>query len=393
MTKQRLEWLDALRGFTMFMVVTNHIYGFGFDTNTKYSMFMSVCLLFRMPLFFFISGFLAYKASFSWNMRDTSQLIAKKLRVQIVPTVVFMTAYVALTAKHFWERMEYAWSSPTKGGYWFTMVLLEMFLVYYAVCWIGNRLSPRTTPPPMDSPLALPNAEGATTNDSCKADACAEHSTGKAGRGSSKGEATLLIILWLISLFAYATLYMPKWFTWYKGEFWKVTSITELARFFHFFLLGNLVHRYWAQVQKLFDSKWFFPLLIAIAFIGTSDYLKWHNLRMQWANLPRTLAMYSLVMIIVAFFRNYSSWFTKETRIGYTLQYIGVRTLDIYLIHYFFIPKLPDVGVWFKAHPENFILEGTAAMAVALLVTAFSILTSHVLRVSPFLKKWLFGRE
>ncbi len=384
MTKQRLEWLDALRGFTMFMVVTNHIYGFGFDTNTKYSMFMSVCLLFRMPLFFFISGFLAYKASFSWNMRDTSQLIAKKLRVQIVPTVVFMTAYVALTAKHFWERMEYAWSSPTKGGYWFTMVLLEMFLVYYAVCWVGKSLTP------------VPSPKGDESINSQDLSLSEQPVPSKVSTPLSRGiggEATLLIILWLISLFAYATLYMPKWFTWYKGEFWKVTSITELARFFHFFLLGNLVHRYWAQVQKLFDSKWFFPLLIAIAFIGTGDYLKWHNLRMQWANLPRTLAMYSLVMIIVAFFRNYSSWFTKETRIGYTLQYIGVRTLDIYLIHYFFIPKLPDVGVWFKAHPENFILEGTAAMAVALLVTAFSILTSHVLRVSPFLKKWLFGRE
>lgn len=384
MTKQRLEWLDALRGFTMFMVVTNHIYGFGFDTNTKYSMFMSVCLLFRMPLFFFISGFLAYKASFSWNMRDTSQLIAKKLRVQIVPTVVFMTAYVALTAKHFWERMEYAWSSPTKGGYWFTMVLLEMFLVYYAVCWVGKSLTP------------VPSPKGDESINSQDLSLSEQPVPSKVSTPLSRGiggEATLLIILWLISLFAYATLYMPKWFTWYKGEFWKVTSITELARFFHFFLLGNLVHRYWAQVQKLFDSKWFFPLLIAIAFIGTGDYLKWHNLRMQWANLPRTLAMYSLVMIIVAFFRNYSSWFTKETRIGYALQYIGVRTLDIYLIHYFFIPKLPDVGVWFKAHPENFILEGTAAMAVALLVTAFSILTSHVLRVSPFLKKWLFGRE
>jgi fucose 4-O-acetylase-like acetyltransferase len=384
MQKQRLEWLDALRGFTMFMVVTNHIYGFGFDTNTKYSMFMSVCLLFRMPLFFFISGFLAYKASFSWNMRDTSQLIAKKLRVQIVPTVVFMTAYVALTAKHFWERMEYAWSSPTKGGYWFTMVLLEMFLVYYAVCWVGKSLTP------------VPSPKGDESINSQDLSLSEQPAPSKVSTPLTRGiggEATLLIILWLISLFAYATLYMPKWFTWYKGEFWKVTSITELARFFHFFLLGNLVHRYWAQVQKLFDSKWFFPLLIAIAFIGTGDYLKWHHLRMQWANLPRTLAMYSLVMIIVAFFRNYSSWFTKETRIGYTLQYIGVRTLDIYLIHYFFIPKLPDVGVWFKAHPENFILEGTAAMAVALLVTAFSILTSHVLRVSPFLKKWLFGRE
>ena len=387
MTKQRLEWLDALRGFTMFMVVTNHIYGFGFDTNTKYSMFMSVCLLFRMPLFFFISGFLAYKASFSWNMRDTSQLIAKKLRVQIVPTVVFMTAYVALTAKHFWERMEYAWTSPTKGGYWFTMVLLEMFLVYYAVCWVGNRLSPAASPKG-DGSMNPQNLKS-LSEQPVHSNVSTPPSRGK-GIG---GEATLLIILWLISLFAYATLYMPKWFTWYKGEFWKVTSITELARFFHFFLLGNLVHRYWAQVQKLFDSKWFFPLLIAIAFLGAGDYLKWHNLRMHWANLPRTLAMYSLVMIIVAFFRNYSSWFTKETRIGYTLQYIGVRTLDIYLIHYFFIPKLPEVGVWFKAHPQNFVLEGTAAMAVALLVTAFSILTSHVLRVSPFLKKWLFGRE
>ena len=373
MTKQRLEWLDALRGFTMLMVVTNHVYGFGFDTNTKYSMFMSVCLLFRMPLFFFISGFLAYKASFSWNWRDTSQLIAKKLRVQIVPTVVFMTAYVAIVAKDFWARMEYAWTSPTKGGYWFTMVLLEMFLVYYAVCWIASSAPSR------------PPRGGANISSGELSETIAPPRGGR--------EGALLFILWALSLFAYATLYMPKWFTWYKGDFWKVTSITELARYFHFFLLGNLVHRYWPQVQRLFDSRWFFPLLIAIAFLGAGDYLKWHNLRMQWANLPRTLAMYSLVMIIVAFFRNYSSWFTKETRLGSALQFIGVRTLDIYLIHYFFIPKLPDVGVWFRAHPENFVLEGTAAMAVALLVVAFSVLTSHVLRVSPFLKKWLFGRE
>lgn len=355
MNKPRLEWLDALRGFTMLMVVTNHIYGFGFDTNTKYSMFMSLCLLFRMPLFFFISGFLAYKASFSWSLRDTGQLIAKKLRVQIVPTVVFMTAYIAIVAKHFWPKMEEAWMSPTKGGYWFTIVLLEMFLVYYAVCGLASLVTRK------HSSFSFINCS--------------------------------LFILWALFLFAYATLYMPSWFSWYRDDFWKMTSITELARNFHFFLLGNLVHRYWSQVQRLFDSKWFFPLLIAIAFLGAGDYLKWHNLRLQWANLPRTLSMYALVLIIVAFFRHYASWFTKDTRIGNALQYIGVRTLDIYLIHYFFIPKLPDVGVWFKAHPQNFVLEGTTAIAIALLVVAFSLLTSHVLRVSPFLKKWLFGRE
>ncbi len=390
MTKQRLEWLDALRGFTMLMVVTNHVYGFGFDTNTKYSMFMSLCLLFRMPLFFFISGFLAYKATFSWNLRDTTDLIAKKLRVQIVPTVVFMTAEIALTAEVFWNKMEYAWTSPTKGGYWFTLVLLEMFLVYYAVCWLAAPRKPQATQTPSPLPQGedghLSSKEGNMQNIPSSPERGAE-------RGSVGIEEGVFFTLWALSLFAYATLYMPKWFSWHKDAFWQATSITELARYFHFFLLGNLVHRFWPQVKRLLDSRWFFPLLIAIAFLGAGDYLKWHNLRMHWANLPRTMAMYALVMIIVAFFRNYSSWFTRDTRLGSALQYIGVRTLDIYLIHYFFLPKLPDVGLWFKAHPNNFILEGTAALIIALLVIAFSILTSHVLRVSPLLKKWLFGRQ
>ena len=374
--KPRLQWLDALRGFTMLLVVVNHTYGFGFDTNTKYSMFMSLCLLFRMPLFFFISGFLAYKASFSWNRHDTTSLVVRKLRVQIVPTLVFMTAEIALLYKHFWQRMGEAWESPTKGGYWFTLVLLQMLLLYYAVCWIAHKFESPTPPVGRESCQAN---EGISDND----------------RGNKVLSPTewFLLLLWLLSIFAYATLYMPRWFTWRTEEFFRYTSLTELARYFQFFLLGNFCHRYWSHVCRLFDSKWFFPFLVVVAFLGAGDYLKWHNLRMEWANLPRTLAMYAFVLIIVAFFRHYQQWFSKETRIGSSLQYIGVRTLDIYLIHYFFIPKLPDVGVWFKAHPQNFILEGSAALALALLVVAFSLLTSHVLRVSPFLKKWLFGRE
>ena len=360
---KRLEWLDALRGFTMFLVVANHTYGFGFDTNTKYSMFMSLCLLFRMPLFFFISGFLAYKASFSWNLRDTGSLVAKKLRVQIIPTLVFMTAEIALMAKNFWDRMGEAWESPTKGGYWFTMVLLLMFLIYYTFCFATRKLTGLT--------MGASEEEMASRR---------------------RIEAAVLIILWAVAVFAYATLYM-RWFSWRKEPFFRYSSLTEVARYFQFFLLGNLVHRFWPQMQRLFDTRWFFPLLVVIAFLGAGDYLKWHNLRMEWANLPRTLSMYAFVLMIVAFFRHYEDWFTQQTRIGRTLQYIGVRTLDIYLIHYFFIPKLPDIGVWFKAHPTNFVLEGTTAIILATLVISFSLLTSHVLRVSPFLKKWLFGRD
>ncbi|MCR5179660.1 MAG: acyltransferase family protein [Bacteroidaceae bacterium] len=355
--KQRLEWLDALRGFTMLMVVTNHIYSTGFEMNPKYSMFMSLCVLFRMPLFFFISGFLAYKASFSWNWRDTTSLISKKLQVQVIPTLVIMTAFIALTAKDFWGDMTYAWHSPTKSGYWFTLVLLQMFLIYYAICSVASWVERR---------FKLEN----------------RHFTD-----------ILLVFFLVISVAAYSTLYMPSWFSWHKEDFWRTTSITELVRNFQFFLLGNLVHRHWQRMQQLFDTSWLFPILVLVAFLGAGDYLKWHLLRLQWANLPRTLAMYALVLMCVAFFRYYQAWFTQEKRVGRFLQFIGVRTLDIYLLHYFFIPKIPELGVWFKDHPHNFMLEGVVAMFVALFAVAFAVLTSHVLRVSPFLKKWLFGRE
>lgn len=349
--KQRLEWLDALRGFTMLMVVANHVFAFSFSLNPKYSMFMSVCLLLRMPLFFFISGFLAYKACFGWSGTETWGLVQKKLRVQLVPTLVFMTAFEALLRKPFWSSLAAAWQEPTKGGYWFTLVLLQMLLAYYAICFIAHRVVQER-----------------------------------------RTMSCLLLGVWALAFFGYATLYMPKWFHWQKDVFWQATSLTEFVRYFHCFLLGNLCHRHWSRLCRWLDTPGLPVVLLAVAFVGAADYLNWHNLRLHWANVPRTAAMYSLVLLCVAFFRHYAAWFTQDKRAGRVLQHIGVRTLDVYLIHYFFLPHIACVGAWFKANPGNFVLEGTAATAVALLVVAFSLLTSQVLRVSPFLRKWLFGR-
>ena len=47
---------------------------------------------------------------------------------------------------------------------------------------------------------------------------------------------------------------------------------------------------------------------------------------------------------------------------------------------------------WLKAHPTSFVLDGTISLAITVAVMAFTLLASHVLRVSPFIKKWLFGR-
>jgi surface polysaccharide O-acyltransferase-like enzyme len=93
------------------------------------------------------------------------------------------------------------------------------------------------------------------------------------------------------------------------------------------------------------------------------------------------------------YFRHYHQYFTQRTVVGRSFQYIGRRTLDIYLIHYLFMPNLPTLGSFFSQYRHNFILDTTVSVFLALLVIGFSVITSNILRVSPFLKKWLFGRS
>ena len=138
--KPRLEWLDALRGFTMILVVANHVSQMGFEQNWKWSSSLPFLLLFRMPLFFFVSGFLAYKAAQVWDANNLGQLLVKKLKVQIIPTACFFFLFCAMMSPNFVEAVVTNFHSATKGGYWFTIALLWMFVIYYLFAYVESKL-------------------------------------------------------------------------------------------------------------------------------------------------------------------------------------------------------------------------------------------------------------
>ncbi len=350
--KSRMEWLDAMRGFTMILVVAYHVSTNGFGELEKGSMALPLLVLFRMPLFFFISGFLAYKPDFNWTTGRLGMMVWKKVKIQVIPTIVFLFIAIIVRQKTMAQGWEYAMISPTKAGYWFTLSLLQMFVIYYLFSFIEAKFK--------------------------------------------KKSWVSIAILWFISLAVYATLYMPSWFTYPKANenHWlNITCFIQTMRYFHFFLFGNIVHRYWNSWQKLFDSKWFFPLIVVIVVFCCADIFKWHNLKFQWTNLPRTTAMYILLTIVFVSFRYYKDNFTKQHWIGRFLQYIGVRTLDIYLLHFILLPNLRMVGDFINVNNKNFVIDITESVAVALLVIGFCCLISSVLRVSPIFKKYLFGRK
>ena len=353
MTK-RLEWLDAMRGLTMILVVAYHVAQMSFGVNERTSTSLPFLVLFRMPLFFFVSGFLAYKANFEWTWLNALRLTWKKTKIQVLPTVVFMCVFIILRRPEFWASFEYCMKSPTKGGYWFTWVLLHMFVIYYIACLLQQWISSKWL--------------------------------------NGKYPHSVIWGLFGVSLIVYETLYLPD-VTFHKDLFFRYSSLTKTMNFLPFFLFGNLVHRYWEQAQKVADSSWFYPILTLVAFVACADIFRWHFLRFEWTNLSRTVAMFSLLTMVVVFFRNYGEWFTHDKPIGRWLQYIGVRTLDIYLLHYILLPKIPEVGKWLNAHHPNFVVEVTVTFVSALVVIAFCLLVSQVLRVSPLFRQYLFGRK
>lgn len=56
MIKLRINYIDALRGFTMILVVVGHVIGRSLGLGGYDSVISSIILTFRMPMFFFISG-------------------------------------------------------------------------------------------------------------------------------------------------------------------------------------------------------------------------------------------------------------------------------------------------------------------------------------------------
>lgn len=336
----RIEYIDALRGLTMILVVFNHVATFVWDLMCPGIPSVHIYLSqIRMPMFFFISGFVLYKTETVWNLSHVGQFLRKKFMVQIIPTIVFLTLFV-----HVMDlNMETTLLSYAKDGYWFTYILFQYFL-FYALAQLCFK---RYANPIMvvAGILLLPIYHQPLTN--------------------------------LIPL--------PETV---KG----LLSIT----YWHYFLyivLGSLVRKHFQQVEQWLDSRWLLPICIAAYFLLNiyRDVLPGHGHGLIGSFLIGLVLTFTGLTVLFAFFRTNQSHFTKDKVLGRSLQYVGRRTLDVYLLHYFFLPRqLGAVIPAFKEHPMP-VIEAACSLVIALMIVACCLLVSNIIRLSPLLAHYLFG--
>lgn len=219
MTK-RIEYIDAMRGFTMILVVVAHVifYSYHGIDGFNWGRFFKI---FRMPLFFFISGFIMYKASRIWNGEVTLDFLKKKFKVQIIPTVVFFSIFAFL----YHLNLENAIIHKAKGGYWFTLTLFVYFFIFSTISMLCTRL------------------------------------WGKNGGGRS----FIILLILSVGFIFFDTKYVDK----FAAEH-HIALICNIAqwRYFIFFVIGVLTRCYFDKITKMLDNPHFMAIIIT-AFVGS----------------------------------------------------------------------------------------------------------------------------
>lgn len=329
---KRIEYIDALRGFTMFLVVFQHIASFCWQIDGKGISIHDYMMQIRMPMFFFISGFVLYKSSVVWDLKQVISFFRKKIPVQLISPLIFFLLYLYINQFSFVDSI----IKNYKHGYWFTFVLFE-FYCFYAIIRFFFR---------------------------------------------SKYSWILLLclggLLYLPYIYDYISI--PK----------NIKGFLSIVhwKLFLFFVLGTIVKEHFQQVEKLLDSKWFLPICISIYILGNGFY---DLIPIYKIPFDLTLTLSGLV-VLFSFFRINQKSLSKETIAGRTLQYIGRHTLDIYLIHFFLIPKQLSFITVFSDHPMP-IIEATVSFIIASLIIAGCLLIGNIIRLSPFLAHWVFGAK
>ena len=333
---KRIEYIDALRGFTMILVVFLHVPSYCLHLAGTDPQVHNYLQQIRMPMFFFISGFVLYKANVVWNTKQVISFFRKKIPVQLLSPFVFFALYAySLNISIIEGSLD-----ASKLGYWYTFTLFIYYVFYASVrfCFRNNY-----------------------------------------------ADIILLVLGVLLYPIIHPTIFsaIPL-----SEEIKGFFSICEW-NFFIFFVLGTLAKKHFSQFERILDHTPLLAICILTYFLvnGFMNLIPINN------RIIHYFLSFPGLIVLFSFFRKKQAVFSKERVLGRTLQYIGRRTLDIYLIHWFLLPrKLKFTFSVFHDYPMP-LIEATCSLLIAIMIIAAALLIGEIIRLSPFLAHWVFGAK
>lgn len=325
--KSRLVYMDSMRGMMMLLVIYSHIFYFSLKCDTfLYNVFLS----FRMPAFFFVSGFFSYKNLGTVSGGRILLMINKKIKGQLVPTLVVSAIYLLVSGISYLDFM----FDDAKTGYWFPIVLFEVFVVYYSLIYFFGKMR----------------------------------------------ENVVFCLIFIVS----TLLYFSRVFL--HGDVVDFFSLDKFCCYFVFFVLGAFVRSKERVFNKLVVNKYISAICFVLFF--TSFFPPVEVIPLPILNLIRRFTGLFIVYLI---FYTYRDYWASNAKVSRFLSYVGKNTLEIYLLHYFFLFSLSPLRIFVKYDPHNILLEFVVIFSLSVLIACSCLICKKIINVSPVLSTLMFG--
>lgn len=330
--KKRIEYIDALRGLMILMVVYCHLTILGRSdilshTHQLGSNLDTIISKFRMPLFFFISGFFVYSRNYSFSLfkkRATNRIIK-----QLYPTLLIGLVFCVIHKNSDFIGMLY---NQKKYGYWFTISAVQMFF------------------------MAVPILLCLNVNKSV----------------SFKFHTVIISFYTLIvEILAWITMRLVP------SDYVNLFGIEFFLIYFPFFIGGMLFKINYEYILSIITNK-FMALGCFISFVLGFYFLN--------SNIFKSLILGFSAIIVMHYlsYKIFNHNRIKVSKVSKFLQYIGTMTLEIYLIHYFFVAisgKLPHIKNFIAFNLDTwweFPLVFVISIIVAILCLAVIVALKHL---------------
>lgn len=332
---ERIEYIDALKGFAIILVVMGHAIGWTFNdyvsicvydvsqpVNIKVGgLLWQIIYSFHMGLFFMISGYFLYKDEMP---KFDSFLKKKSLRILLPYICTFSIIY-------FVEHVR---------GYWFLLSLFELSIIGYLFIWMFKK---------------------------CK-------------RNKLWVEICTILISFLL-------------FRGLNGIKLGGVNIGEFSSYWIPFALGILMRKYKSFYKTCCHSDVFYTIcVVGFVLLFSCRYF------VSYSRLLETVYTYggSLLQLFGAF--AIWGLFAKmeESNIYMSkLSYIGKRTLPIYILHILFALHFFRVGqlILFLDPVSSITLQLTYLLVISIISIFWSLLLYKVLSKSRFISLFMFGEK
>ncbi len=166
-------------------------------------------------------------------------------------------------------------------------------------------------------------------------------------------------------------------------------------RFYPYFCLGIICKQY-NLIEKVFSKNWVYT--IALIVFGVMTY--W--ITIVGCHIPKQSITGMLLPIsaIIALIYLFKEGLSGESKIEKWLQYLGTHSLEVYILHLFFLFRMYPIGDFVLNHANSdgggltiFFVQLTTSLITSIIIIYLCYLVMNIISKSSLLSLLLLGRK